>query len=172
MNKTYLTIGITVAVVIIVGGIFISLFVGFKPVIAPQKEQLPIDQRNDNQQGTTAQSDDWFKNRKIVGACYIPDDSQCLEYLGKAYTQDMIKNALCLNEGAQILKTCPSDMVGGCHTMIGNQDMEIISWGYAGGGKPITPQNIAGFMATCSMLNGLWIDPAGKVVTTPPAITQ
>ncbi|MCX6722684.1 MAG: hypothetical protein NT094_01275 [Candidatus Staskawiczbacteria bacterium] len=171
MNK-YIIIAIIAVVVIIVGGLFISSFVGFKPVAAPdtiQKTESPVNQTGDNQQPTNTQSADWFSKRTIVGACYIPDDSQCLEYLGKAYTQDMIKRALCVNPGAQILKTCPSGIVGGCHTLIGNQDMEIISWGYAGGGKPITPQNLSGFMLSCSMLNGLWIDPAGKTVTTPPA---
>jgi len=176
MNK-YIIIAIITTVVIIVGGLFISSFVGFKPVFSPnmgidQEIKSPSSQDDNNQQVTNVQSDDWFSKRKVISACYIPDDSQCIEYLGKAYTPDIIKNSLCVNPGAQILKTCPSDMVGGCHAMINNQDMEMLSWGYAGGGKPITPQNISGFIATCSMLNGLWVDSSGKTVTTPSTTTK
>ena len=99
------------------------------------------------------------------GSCYLKADSQCIEYLGVAFSPDRIK-AVCSNEGAVISAgACPAEAkVGGCRAMMGTE-IEMISWSYSNGDKPVTGDMLNMNKIFCNGLaKSQWVDPSGQPV--------
>lgn len=167
MNKTYLALIVVVVIVAVGGFLFLA---------KPNPAGAPALTASSSIPANMAISEELGGNKviaqnnlgKVVASCNIPNDSQCLDYIGKSYTKQMVKS-LCTNPGATLSgEPCNhSASVGACRAMIGT-DQEIASWAYSGGGKPVTDKNIRSYIMMCYALpNSEWIDPSGKPVTKP-----
>lgn len=131
MSKKALYVIIGIVVIIII-------FVAIKgSSILPERKRLPDNLAISDELGGSKPSTTPAPTGAVKGSCYIKADSQCMDYLGSAFSPDRIK-MVCSNKGAVIsTSVCPATAkVGGCHAMIGTE-MEMISWVYSNGDKPV-----------------------------------
>ncbi|MFA6254192.1 MAG: hypothetical protein WC640_03020 [Candidatus Paceibacterota bacterium] len=161
MNKKAIYLGIVIVIIIIIG---IFIYWTKHPGVEPPLTPGPITGNPSN----LAISDELGGSKSSVaptpagivrGSCYIKADSQCMDYLGAAFTPDRIK-MVCSNDGAIIsTNACPTTAkVGGCHSMIGTE-AEMISWAYSNGDKPAEGATLDFNKTICGgMAKSQWVE--------------
>ncbi len=163
MTKNYLIVGVVLLAVIATG---IWTFSGREKAIDPETTSVQDEVSatssdpasgnlvEDNKQAPAASS-----VGGVRGSCYIKADSQCIDYLGSAFSASRIKT-VCGNQGAVISNNaCPTEArVGGCRAMMGTE-MEMISWLYSNGDKPADSSIIELNKTFCTgMGKSQWLD--------------
>lgn len=138
MNKKTIYLGvIIIVIIIIVGAILFTSQKKGETVSTGIPDNMAISQELGGSNETNPSEPNNAGVGAARGSCYIKADSQCMDYIGTAFSSDRIKT-VCSNDGAVISsKPCPAEAkVGGCHALIGTET-EMISWVYSNGDKPV-----------------------------------
>ncbi|MFA6476307.1 MAG: hypothetical protein WCV68_02705 [Candidatus Paceibacterota bacterium] len=163
MNKKTIYLGAIIIIIIIAGVILFTSRVTSQKKGGTASTSIPdnmaISQELGGSNGTSPSEVTNAGVGAIRGSCYIKADSQCIDYIGTAFSSSRIKT-VCSNDEAIIsTNPCPAEAkVGGCHVLAGTE-MDMISWSYSNGDKPITGDVLSFTKTLCNgMEKSSWIE--------------